>query len=357
MDIRQSMHRFGWRPLAASIITAVAFTLASPGRAQPAAAPTEMVVAALGGGYGQSIREAFEPFEKQYNVKIRWDVGGASMAMVARAIATRDKPVFDLVFGDMVSLDKGSGQGIWAQIDEKVVTNYKNQVAQAKSAGHDIVYFGFVATGLFYAVKEFEKRGWKPPTHWTDLLDKKYCGRVGINHPNISYGTHVLIMLGGGDPAKVGEGIAKLAAAKDCIPVFEPTAAKLEEKLELGEYVIGVHGSVRVIPLGKKGVPVKFVVPDEGALMYAAGVAPVKNAPHAQLAQQFCNWILRPEVQAQLMEKTFSGPTNATVTVPKPLVELGVPDAELVKRSVFVPPQVFTDSQREWVRQFDRAMQ
>jgi putative spermidine/putrescine transport system substrate-binding protein len=290
------------------------------------------VVAALGGALGQSIREVFEPFEKKYNVKIKWDTVGSSVENVARAAATKDKPVFDLIFGDMTQLPSGTEQGIWAPLDEKVVTNYKDQMPQARSDANDIVFYGFIATGLFYANKEFEKRGWKPPTRWTDLLDKKYCGRVGINHPNVSYGVQMLIMLGGGNPAKINDGIAKLAADKDCIPVLEPTAAKLEEKIALGEYLIGVQGSVRIVPMTQKGIPVKFVIPEEGPAMYASGVAPVKNSPNARLAQEFCNWILA-------------------------YADLGVPDAEVVKRSSFIPAKVITDNRRAWTRQVERAME
>lgn len=63
---------------------------------------------------------------------------------------------------------------------------------------------------LFYATREFKKRGWKPPTHRSDLLDEKYCGRVGINHPNVAYGAQALIMLDGSNPAKINDDIAKL---------------------------------------------------------------------------------------------------------------------------------------------------
>jgi len=357
MNTTQSTHGHWRRPFAVLAITAVVLALAGAASGQPAAPSTELVVAALGGALGQSIREVFEPFEKQYNVKIRWDTVGSSVENVARAVATKDHPVFDLVFGDMTNLPVGADQGVWAQIDEKIVTNYKDQLPQAKMASHDTVYYGFVATALFYNTQEFEKRGWKAPTHWSDLLKKEYCGRVGLNHPNVSYGVHTLIMLGGGDPAKASDGIARLAAYKDCIPVLEPTAAKLEEKIELGEYWIGVEGSVRIIPLSKKGVPIRFVIPDEGPVMYASGVAPVKNAPHARMAQEFLNWILRPDVQVQLMEKAFYGPTNSAVKVPKEDAQLGVPDAEVVKRSVFIPAKTITENRRAWTRELDRAME
>ncbi len=358
MDTKQPNYTSRWRLLAASALALAMIASVSPSMSQSRPPPpSELVVAALGGALGQSIREVFEPFERQYNVKIRWDTVGSSVENVARAAATKDKPVFDLIFGDMTNLPTGTEQGIWAPIDETIVTNYKNQMSQAKSATNDAIYFGWNATSLFYDPKAFEKAGWKPPTHWSDLLKKEYCGRVGINHPNVAYGVQALIMLGGGDPANINNGIAKLAAYKECIPVLEPTAAKLEEKVSLGEYSIGVLGSNRIIPLTKKGISVKFILPEEGPVMYASGVSPIKNSPNPRLAQEFCNWILRPDVQVQLMEKAFYGPTNSTVKVPKEYAELGVPDADVVKRSIFISGKTITDNRRAWTRQLDRAME
>jgi len=69
------------------------------------------------------------------------------------------------------------------------------------------------------------------------------------------------------------------------------------------------------------------------------------------------NWILRPDVQVQLMEKAFYGPTNSAVKVPKEDAQLGVPDAEVVKRSVFIPAKTITENRRAWTRELDRAME
>lgn len=88
-------------------------------------------------------------------------------------------------------------------------------------------------------------------------------------------------------------------------------------------------------------------------LIYAADVAPVRSAPHARRAQEFCNRILRAGVQVQLMEKALLGPTNATVKVAKQLAEAGVPDAELVKRSFFVAPNFFTENRQAYTREVD----
>jgi len=338
-------------------VTAALAAFAGPLGAQTSGPPTTLVVATFGGTLGQSLKEVYEPFEKQYNVTIRWVPGGSSAENVARVAATKDNPEFDLVFGDNMTHYTGSAQGLWAKIDESIVTHYKDQAAKAKVPTDDVINYGFWLAGIFYQVKEFEKRGWKPPTKWTDLLRKEFCGRVGINHPNVSYGLHGVLMLGGGDPAKIGDGIAKLAADKSCIPVLEPTTAKLDEKVQLGDYLVGVHGNIRIIPLMQKGTPVKFLIPEEGTIIGTSTVSAVRNSEHPRLAQEFCNWILRPDVQVKLMEKAYYGPTNMTVPVPREMVELGVPNAEILKRTIYIPEKTIYENRRAWIHDIERAME
>ncbi len=336
--------------------TALAF-FAGVAHAQSTGTPTTLVVATFGGALGATLKEVYEPFEKQYNVTIRWVAGVTSTENVARVAATKAKPEFDLVFGDNMSHYTGSAQGLWAKIDESIVTRYKDQSPKAKVPTNDVITFGFYLPGLFYQDKEFEKRGWKPPTRWSDLFRPEFCGKVAILHPNVSYGLHTVLMLGGGDPAKIADGIAKLAANKNCVPVLEPTTGGLDAKVQLGDYLIGGHGNIRVIPLIQKGTQVKFRIPDEGTLIAASTVAPVKNSAHPRLIQEFSNWILRPDVQVKLMEKAFYGPTNMTVPVPREMAELGVPNADALNRAIYIPEKIIYENRRAWARQIERAME
>lgn len=348
---RLCRHSFG------AVATAALAVFACVAHAQTSGTPTTLVVATYGGSLGASLKEVFEPFEKQYNVTIRWVAGGTSAENVARVAATKEKPEFDLVFGDTMTHYTGSAQGLWATIDESIVTRYKDQSPKAKAPGNDIIGFGIWLAGIFYQDKEFVKRGWKPPTRWADLFRPELCGRVGINHPNVSYGLHAVLMLGGGDSAKIGDGIAKIAANKNCIPVLEPSAPKLDEKVQLGDYLIGVHGNIRIIPMMQKGTQVKFLIPEEGAVIGSTTVSPVKNSARARLAQEFCNWILSPAVQVKLMEKTALAPTNMTVPVPREMAELGVPNAEVLKRAVLIPDKIVYENRRAWIRAIERAME
>jgi len=325
----------------------------SPAGAQ--AQPATMVVASTGGKIGDDIKKVFEPFERLHNVRIQW-VPGVSSENVAKVAASKDRPTIDVAYGDDISNYTGSMQGLWAKIDESIVTNYKDVHPKARVKNNDGVVLGIFVTGLFYRTDAFEKKGWAAPTSWNDLLRQEFCGSIGIQHPNVSYGAVSLLMLSGGDPARVSEGIARLGAARKCIPVLEPSAQKIEEKVQLGEYVIGVHGNIRIIPLADRGVPVKFVLPSEGTFISYSTFSPVKNAPNPRLAQEFCNWLLRPDVQLALSSATMFSPTNVKVTIPDDLKAKGLLETAQLDRLQAVPVDVVSESRRNWIRQLERAM-
>jgi putative spermidine/putrescine transport system substrate-binding protein len=314
-----------------------------------------MVVETFGGELGATIKAVYVPFEKKFNVSIRWVPGSSSAENVARIAATKDKPEIDLAFGDSMSFYVGSAQGLWAKIDPSIVTLYKNQAPKALVPTDDVMNIGFWLTGFFYQYKEFAKQGWKPPTSWDDMFRPEFCGRVGLLDPNVSYGLHAVLMLGGGDPANIKDAIAKLAAHKKCITVLEPTTAQLDQKAESGDDLIGATGNIRALPVMKKGAPIRFVIPEPGSLVGTTTVAAVKNGPHPKLAQEFLNWALLPESQVLLMNRAFYGPTNMTVAVPPELAEMGVPDAKALERAKPISDKIVYDNRRAWIREIQRA--
>lgn len=316
---------------------------------------TVLNVASLGGQLDEVFKAAFQPFEAEKKITIRW-VPGVSSENLAKVAASKNNPEFDVALVENLSHSIGSLQQLWAPVDMSVVTNYKDLLPAAQPKNTDGVGIGFFLAGFFYATEEFQKRGWAPPKSWNDLFRPEFCGHIGIQHPNVSYTIHTILMLGGGDPARANEGIARLAKLKDCIGVLEPSAPKLEEKIQMGEYFVGIHGNIRTIYLIKRGLPIKFVYPEEGSVIGITVAAPVRNAKNAALAQEFLNWFIRPDVQQQIMNGLYYGPTNSKVEVPADLQELGVPDAELMKRMVLIDDGVIVNLRRDWVRQTERAL-
>ena len=130
----------------------------------------------------------------------------------------------------------------------------------------------------------------------------------------------------------------------------------LEQKIQVGEYLVGVHGSVRIMPLTQAGVPVQFVQPEEGSFLVLSTISPVADAPNPELAQAFANWFLRPESQLALLDSVGYGPSNSTVDVPQEYIDLGVAAAEDVPNFLNPPEEVVIERRPEWTDAFDRVL-
>src|SRR5258708_527780 len=203
-----------------------------------AADPSTVVVASFGSLWQEALEKALAPFEAERNVKIRY-TAGSSADNVARAIAARNHPDVDVVMGEEMTFGQGHQEKIWEKLDPAVVTNLANVVPQAKMGDGEGVGVIMQAIGLFYRTDYFQKNNWQPPTSWGDLADKKYCHRIGVGDPNVSFSYYAFMMLGGGKPDDFSAGVKRLAAIRDCFDTLDPSAGKTPEKNQPGEYGIG----------------------------------------------------------------------------------------------------------------------
>lgn len=350
------LNRFQSRLSVLSLAFAASLAFAGLAAAQE---PTRMVVGFPGGSLGDVLKKAFAPWERDNNIKIEW-ITGVSTELVAKATASKDNPEFNVIFGDELSGYTASQRGLLVPIDESIVTNYKDVVPRARSEKNDSVGYGSFSSAIFYNPAEFQKRGWTPPKVWKDLFRPEFCKVVSWFHVNVSYGATALIMLAGGDPAQVeAKAIPMVIAHKDCITVFETSPPKLEEKVQLGDYLLGNIPMQRVQALIDKGLPVKAFLPEDGVVAGFAAAGVIKNdaKPEAvKLGQRFMNHLLSPDVQKMVLETMYYGPSNGKVVVPKEILARGTLDADGIKRMVSVSPKQVAELRQQWARMLDRGM-
>jgi putative spermidine/putrescine transport system substrate-binding protein len=343
----------GKRIVAGAIL---ATALLAAGGAQAQYQDQTLTVASFGGSVDNTFRKATDGFEQKFGVKIRW-IPGTTTENAAKVVATKGHPEFDVAFLDNIAYQGLSHRGdVLAKLDHGIVTNYDDMVKQGKIASNDGVPIGFNFTGLYFNEAEFQKRGWAPPASWNDIFRPEFCHNIGVNDPSVSYILNMAAMLGGDDANKIPDGIEKLAKLRGCLPTLEPSGAKLEEKIQLGEYLVGVYGSVRVIPLRVSGgLPLKFVVPKEGTTLSYTAAAVVAGG-NEKLAQEFINWIISPPAQKILLSDSYYMPVNSKVPVPENLTALGMPTADILNRAVDLDALAITEHRQEWARKIQRAL-
>lgn len=330
------------------------FGAAGPGLGVPAMAADTLTIASFGGVLDTHYKIIFKPFEESRKVEIRW-IPGTAAGNVAKLAATKDAPEFDLVLSENFSFRQGAQQGLFAPIDESIVTNFKDVSPLAKPKTKDGVGIGFLFQGVFYREDELGKRGIAPPRGWADLTRPEFCNIVGMMDPNVVTTLHAMLALSGGKASNIDQGIATLAKLKNCVPVLEPSSSALEDKVSRGTYLVGGHNSIRIIPMTKSGMAIRFVVPEEGSIISYSAISVAKNSANAKLAQEFINFFLSPEAQKGLMEMLFYLPVNTKVAVPTDLQKLGLPSPKALENVIAVDEDEITANRREWNQKVNRA--
>ena len=75
-------------------------------------------------------------------------------------------------------------------------------------------------------------------------------------------------------------------------------------------------------------------MPQEGSLLFTDYLAIPRRAPNRRAAHAFLNYVLRPEVAAEISDQTGYGPANGAA-IPRMAVPVAPPAAELLARLEF----------------------
>ncbi len=157
-----------------------------------------------------------------------------------------------------------------------------------------------------------------PPKTFTDLLDPKYKGRVGVGDINYFYVMMAAALAATGDLNKVDDPAAKALAEKlnDNGLRLYPSTDSIGAGIKSGEIDVGIMWLARVIMWQNAGIPVKQSFPTEGSVLYISGMVVPKNAADKPGAYKYLNAMLEPPAQTRFAERMGYLPTvdNCTLT-------------------------------------------
>jgi len=141
------------------------------------------------------------------------------------------------------------------------------------------------------------------PKSWFDVLDPKWRGKILYSDPRVGgYGQVATTVF----YDRFGpEFLDKLAAQKPTLFLNPPVA---ERQLAQGEYPLLVPFIVADL-VNLRGLPIKSIMPKEGAPYVSLSLAMLKNAPHPNAARLFMNFYLDDRAQ-----RVFADSGSGTVT-------------------------------------------
>lgn len=317
---------------------------AKPAEGSEPAAAAESAAAPAAGGEEEKVlniynwsdyiaEDTIPNFEKETGIKIRYDVFDSNEVLEAKMLA--GKTGYDLVVPTANFLARQVQAGVFQKLDKSKLTNYGNldpeMMKTLSKYDPDNAYsvpWMWGTTGVGYNVAKIKERMPDAPIGSWDLVLKpenaaKFadCGITMLDAPTEIMAT-ILNYLGK-DPAS--EDPKDLEAAEALMMQLRPHikyfhSSQYINDLANGEIclVVGWSGDVFIAQSraeeAGQGTEIGYYIPDGGAEVWFDLVAMPSDAPHPNNAHLFLNYILRPEVIADISNFVTYANANSAAT-------------------------------------------
>lgn len=345
--VRISRRRFV--PAAATAIAAPYFFV----KASAQTDPKRLVIYTWDGALGRFYDENWiKPFMQQYDVKIETiPMVGASVQLDrVRAQIGAGRPESDL-------LPLHPHQAIYAQRNNMMFKIDSSALPEAANYDPNFVTENgprlvIWCYGLCYNTKLVAQA----PTKWRDLWDPRFKGKAAINEALLEQTVQMVNMAWNGRTTPIGDDVfQKLTELRPNLLTLWNNAAQAEQLLRQGEIAITPFWNGRVYNLEKEGVPLEFVVPEEGMFVRASLYAMPRNPTNPELMLKYLNFIMGAPRQSLLAEQFFYGSGNRQVQVSSDLarkIVTGVPaNMTRAKSEDFA---AILDSLGDWTKSWQR---
>lgn len=329
-----------------------------------AQAADTLTIAAYGGEYRDiMIRTVIEPFEKKFGVKVTYDDSGG-VDPYPRIRASRGAPGFD-VAAEMVpaTIILGARERMLLPITEREVPNIK----YLWSGMSRLIPPNGLIQNYQYLALIWNKNKVEAPTSWLDYWEaqKRYGeqvkGHLVAHSPaNFTLAAYALIMGArskGGDETKMDEAWRLLAAQKPYVGLAAASSAQAVPFMENEQVWIMPFWSGRSAIYASRGLPYGITVPKEGTIALGNCCAVPVGASNKQLALEFLNFRLEPEIQRAFCLSYFSSPGRMDIPDwPADYAATQITTDAKMATMLFPDEQLISREQRNWTLRWQEIM-
>lgn len=280
----------------------------------------------------------FQDFEKEYGVAIKY-IPYESQEEAIESMKAGN--VYDIVVLDTQFIPGVISGGMVRQINYQNVQNFKYISANFRDLVYDpdnrySIPYNWGTTGLVIRSDLVEG----PVTRWEDLWKQEAKGKVlvwrGVERQMMGMALKSLgYSVNSENPAEIEGALQRLLELKPNCLIAEDKDESLESSAPVllsGEAVMAVGWSHDVLEARLENPNVDYVLPEEGGLLWGDNFVIPTNSQNPYTAELFLNYLLRPEVSAQL--------TNYN-SYPTPHDKAG----EFVDPAIFNDPVVYPKDQ------------
>jgi putative spermidine/putrescine transport system substrate-binding protein len=282
--------------------------------------------------------------------------------IMATAIAQKDKPQVDVVQSDLLPWLSGVDQDLYVSLEQGTLPNlgklYEPAVIKDSKGARTL---GVEPYGdlfcLIYNKDTFAKKGWAPPTKWTDLERPELQGQLLIPPGTSAYGLYALIIEArahGGDEKNIEPGFAAMKKIGPGVVDWSDTFAKMSQFLEDGTAALAFHGVAGALDMQRRGLPVAYVIP-EPTYMSPTAMGIMKGGPNLAGARAFVNWWISPEVLTYRAETYGQTVTNKEVKL-SDAAAARLPGKDKLAKLVEIDYFTVLRERQAWLDRFQREV-
>ncbi|HEY4102078.1 MAG TPA: spermidine/putrescine ABC transporter substrate-binding protein [Gemmatimonadales bacterium] len=273
-------------------------------------------------------------FEKEFGVRVTYDTYESNEEMVAKLVAGGGG--YDIVAPSGYLVPVLVEGNLIQPLDHAVISNWPNLLPLFINSGSDrgryAMPYQWGVTGVAY------RRDLVPavPSSWAAFGDGRFRGKGTM----LDDGREVLgAMLKWRGQSANSTDRSELEPARDDALRVKPNlraylSATVKGQLISGDIAMAQLWSGDTRQAQREEGRIDFVVPQEGSLIFCDFLAIPRSAPNRRAAHAFLNYVLRPEVAAEIAEQTGYGSANGAA-VGRMTHPVEPPDATMLARLEF----------------------
>jgi putative spermidine/putrescine transport system substrate-binding protein len=284
----------------------------------PATGQDKLVVSIWGGSWRDLVADTVaKKFTQETGVAVDFITGG-TIDRLNKAKLAKGSPESDLNFTTAHVGWLYANDDLYQPLELSQVPNAANLVDQAKISPYHVGTWAYVYT-----------IGYRPDLikdvtfeSWADLWKPEVKGKLAAPDFDPSHLVVVSAILSGADAASWEKGEERLKALKPSFKAFYTNDANSQQLIANGETPVQVILSMNAHYMAGQGVPIKLIIPKEGAVLGIDTIAIMKGSKHVDLAYKFINAMLDPAVQAEVAKLKKGSPVVANASLDPEIAKL-----------------------------------